>query len=353
MTGAPHRPARSMHTPLILSCFALAAIVPAQTTVTLVAATPIAALTSAVGGTTTFQGIPQGQAIGSSPNSVFLTTNQSPAGSYLSATTICYPTSSYQGGAGFNFFERAYSRGTASDAAGSSASPAAAGGSFGPHAVLATFAAAPGTDGHIVVSFRRNAAAGGTTGVGIDVGNDGTVEIAQATAGEFSLPYTMGPSGQVAVRVANECGQVGDGTNTTLYTWTEIWVGFQPDLTATCTFTNYGTGCAGVQAAGAQLVVGNTRTILMLATGCFPNSPAIVATGSHQLGLPLPGGCALLCNAEGLALTPADAAGNATVTWTIPVTVVGTQFVQFLPIADVAGSLVIRTSNGVRIDCTN
>lgn len=329
----------------------LTALLSAQASVSLVAATPIAAMTSAAGGATTLQGVPLGRVIAGSPNNVFLTTNQSPTGTYLSASTICYPTQSYQGSAGFNFFERAYARGTAADAAGSSAASAQAGATFGAHAVLATFSATPGTVGRIVVSFRASAAPGGTTGAAIDVGNDGTAEFAQAGAGEYSLPYTFGSSGQVAVRVANECRQVGNGTTSMLYTWTELYVSFRPDLTATCTIANYGTGCGGAQAAATELVVGGSRTIVALATGCFPSSPAIVATGSQQVGLQLPGGCSLLCNAEGIALSLADAAGNATATWTIPVTVVGTTFVQFLPIADQNGALVIRATNGVRIDC--
>lgn len=336
---------------IVMLCLAAAGALPAQASVTLAAATPIAVATVASSGATTFQGIPQGQPIGASPNQVFLTTNQSPSGSYVSATTICYPTLGYQGSAGFNFFERAYARGTAGDVAGTSASGAAAGATFGPHAVLATFQAAPGTVGRIVVQFRRSAANGGTASAAVDVGNDGTAEFAQAGAGSAALPYTFGASGQVDVRVGNECRSAGNGTSATVYTWTELYVGFQPDLTATCTFTNYGQGCGGAQAAGTELVVGNTRTILMLATGCFPNSPALVATGSQQVGLQLPGGCSLLCNAEGVRLAAADAAGNATATWTIPTTVVGTTFVQFLPLADVNGALVLRASNGVRVDC--
>ena len=297
-----------------------------------------------------------GTPIASAPQNVFQNTSQSPAGSYLSATTIVYPTMPYQGGAGFNFFERAYARGTAQDVAGSSSSASAAGFSFGPHQVLASFGAAPGTAGHIKVSWRNNAATVGptaVTGVLVDIGDDGVPEVQQAAAGEFSIPFTFGPSGQVAVRVGNECRSNGDGTNNLVYAWTELWVAFQPDLTATCTFTNYGQGCAGVQAGGNQLVVGNTRTIFLLATGCFPSSPTIVAIGSQPLALPLPNGCALLSNAGSLALVPADAAGNATVSWSIPVTVTGTSFAQFLPIADVGGLLAIRASNGVRIDCSN
>ncbi|MEZ6035973.1 MAG: hypothetical protein R3F29_00740 [Planctomycetota bacterium] len=328
----------------------------AQTTLSLQAATPLATATADAGAASTFQVTPAGTVIAGSPNSVFQVTSQSPSPDYLSATTIVYPTLSYQGGAGFNFFERANVRGSVQDEAGTSASAVATGATFGSHEVLATFSAAPGTVGHVKVSWRNNATtvgASGTTGARVDVGDDGVFEVDQAAAGEFSIPFTFGASGQVVVRVGNECRSRGDGTSATVYTWTEMWVGFQPDLTATCTFTNYGQGCAGVQAAGNELVVGNTRTIFMLATGCYPGSPAIVAIGSQQLALPLLNGCSLLSNAESLALVAADGAGNATASWSIPVTVVGTTFVQFLPIADVGGLLAIRASNGVRVDCTN
>ncbi|MBL8755022.1 MAG: hypothetical protein JNK15_17080 [Planctomycetes bacterium] len=331
-----------------------ASLLTAQTTLSLVAATPIAALTSAAGGANTLQGIAQGTPIAASPNNVFLTTSQSQNG-YLSATTIVYPTLSYQGGAGFNFFERAYAAGNPANAAGTSSSTAAAGGTFGPHAVLATFAAAPGTVGNIKVSWRTNEAAAGTgtAHARVDIGNDGVLEVDQATMQEFSFPFTFPASGQVVVRVANECQSTGSGTSTSQYTWTEMWVGFQPDLTATCTISNYGTGCGGAQAVGTEILVGNTRNLLVLGTGCFPNSPVIIATGGSQLNLPLLNGCSLLCNAETLGVVTADAVGNATQSWSIPSTAVGTTNVQMLPIADQNGALVLRGTNGVRIVCTH
>jgi dihydropteroate synthase type 2 len=111
-------------------------------------------------------------------------------------------------------------------------------------------------------------------------------------------------SGQVVVRVGNECRSTGTGSSTWEYTWTELWVGFQPDLTASCTITSYGAGCAGAQAAGNHVVVGNT------------------------LSLPLLNGCSLPCNGETLAVTTADAAGNATANWAIPATALGTTHVR-------------------------
>lgn len=325
----------------------------AQATVTMVSATPIAAATSQSGGAATLQGIGQNTVIGGSPNNVFLMTSQSPTGGYLSATTICYPTLPINGGIGFNFFERAYARGTANDQAGSSTSTSNANVVFAPHAVLATFAAAPGTVGHVLVSWRNSGGTTGTYGATVDIGNDGTNEVAQAAAHEFSFPYTFGASGTLAVRVANECRSNGNGTSTTVYTWTEMWVGFMPDLTATCTITPYGQGCGGVAATGADVVTGSTRTVTVSATGCFPNSPAIVASGSQQISLPLPLGCFLLCNAEGVALISADANGDAAAAWTIPSTIIGTTYVQVLPLTVLNNALALTASNGVRIVCTH
>jgi hypothetical protein len=167
--------------------------------------------------------------------------------------------------------------------------------------VLAVFSAPQGTQGHVRVSFRNNAGpttTSSTTGASVDIGNDGIFEVNQANAGEFDLPTRSARAARSRCASATCARSNGNGTAATIYTWTEVYVGFQPDLTATCTFTNYGQGCGGVQAAGNELVVGNTRTIFMLATGCFPNSPTIVANGSSQIALPLPAGCALLCNAE-------------------------------------------------------
>ncbi|MFO1076759.1 MAG: hypothetical protein U1E73_03430 [Planctomycetota bacterium] len=339
-----------------LQTLAFLSLVPAlaaQTTLSMVSATPIAAATSQAGGVATLQGIGQNATIGSSPNNVFLMTSQSPAGAYLSATTICYPTLPYQGGIGFNFFERAYARGTANDLAGSSASTSSTGVAFGPHAVLATFAAAPGTVGHVVVSWRTSSGTTGVKSARVDIDDDGVPEVSQSAAQEFSFPYTIGPSGTLVVRASNECASSGNGTSSTIYTWTEMWVGFMPDLTANCTITTYGQGCGGVAATGADAVNGSTRTLTVSATGCYPNSPALVATGSQQISLPLLLGCTLLCNAEGVAVVAADGNGDAAATWNIPATVVGTTHVQILPLTVLNGALALSASNGVRIVCTH
>jgi hypothetical protein len=329
----------------------LASTLCAQTTVSLVAATPIAALTSIGGGTsTTFDGKPSGQAIGSYPNSIGLSTSQTVGSNYASAHTICHPSGGYQGSAGFNFFERAYARGSATESAGSSASASSAGATFGGHSVLATFSAAHGTVGRITISWRNNVPATGSASMAIDIGNDGVVEFAQSQAQEISVPYTFGASGQIQVLVTNECRSTGDGTTSTVYTWTELYVHFRPDLTATSTFTPYGQGCSGVTLSATDLVVGNQRTLFMLGTNCFPNSVVVVAFGHDQMNLPLLQGCSLLCNAEWLMLASSDAAGNATLAQTFPATTVGTVFSQFLPLMDSGGALVITASNGVRID---
>ncbi len=339
-----------MQLPLLFCALATAAGAVAQnTTVTTIALTPIAALTRSSAGDT-YEGIAANTAIGSSPNNVFLGESQSLAG-YQSATTICYPTMPYQGGIGVNFFERAYARGTTSAEAGTSASASAAGATFGPHAILCTFHNTPGTVGNIVLSFRASTAPNGATSFALDVGNDNVVEAQGTSTTNVSLPYTFGPSGSVDVRVDNECYAVGNGSNTTQYSWTEIWVAFRPDLTATCTIQNYGTGCGPV-AAGSELVIGNQRVLTMLVTGCYPNAPVIAVTGTQQFNLQLPGGCALLSSGEAITLLTADGAGLASKSWTIPVTALGTAFHQFLPVTLQGNSLVISASNGVRIDCT-
>lgn len=330
----------------------VAAGLSAQTTLSLSAQTPVATMTS--GAQQTFQVTAQGQAIGSSPNQVFQTSSQSPSPDWLTATTIIYPTLGFGGGKGFNFFERATCRAAVGDSAGTSQSANAIGAAFGAHAVIATFGAAPGTPGNIVISWRNNLAAVGANGYAdcrIDIDNNGTFEVSQNAAQNFSFPHTMGTSGQVDVLVSNECRSDGDGQGTNVYTWTELYVSFQPDQTAACSFTNYGQGCAGAQLAGNELVVGNARTVFFLGTGCFASSPVIVAIGSQQLAIPLLSGCSLLSNADALQLVVADGSGNATTSWTMATTVTGTTYVQFLPIADVGGLLAIRASNGVNLTC--
>jgi len=352
---APTRiPATAMNIRIltVLSLFPFAASLTAQTTISMSAATPIATMTS--GAQQTFGVTAQGATIGSYPNNVFQTSSQSPSPDWLTATTIIYPTQGFSGGKGFNFFERATCRAPVGHSAGTSQSAAAAGATFDAHAVMATFGAAPGTAGSIVISWRNNLPTVGSNGHAdckIDIDNDGTFEVSQSAAQNFSFPYTMGASGSVDVLVSNECRSDGDGQGTNVYTWTELYVSFQPDQTASCSFTNYGQGCAGAQLAGNEVVVGNTRNVFFLGTGCYANSPVIVAIGSQQLAIPLLSGCSLLSNADALQLITADGSGNATASWTMPVTVTGTTYVQFLPIANVGGLLAIRASNGVNLTC--
>lgn len=331
---------------IVLLCPALAA----QTTVSLVSTSPISVLTSETG-SATFDTVPVNTPIGAWPNAVSLSTSQNPTGKFLSASTSIYPGLPYQDGIAFNFFERASCRGVAGEFAGSSASPAAAGATLGVHGVLATFAAAPGTRGNLRISLLANAGTNGTAHATVDVGNDSTIEFAQGTTGSLSIPFTFGPSGQVVVAVTNQTSVPGVGLSTFNRSYSDVSVGFWPDLTATCTFSTYGQGCGGVAAAGNELVNGPTRNLIVQATGCVPNSPAIVATGANQLNLPLLGGCSLLCTAESLLVLTADASGNLVQQWSVPSTLVGTIFVQVLPLTLVGGNLVITASNGVRIHC--
>ncbi|MCA8963356.1 MAG: hypothetical protein KDC48_00640 [Planctomycetes bacterium] len=323
----------------------------AQASIALTSASPISVLTSDSAGVSTFGTVAQNQPIGYWPNAVSLSTSQYPNGKSLFASTSIYPTQSYQGGIGLNYFEHAACRGVPGDFAGSSASAGQTGATLGAHSVLATFSAAPGTAGEFRITLLANAGTNGTAFASVDVGNDNVVEYAQGNTGSFVIPYTFGPSGQEIVRIDNECNV--PGVNLSLYNrgYSEISVWFMPNLTATCNITPYGQGCNGVQASGLDVVTGNTRTISVLGTGCYTNGPVIVASGSQQISLPLPLGCALLSNAEGVSLVTADAAGNATVTWQIPATLIGTTNVQMLPITVIGGNLTLSASNGVEIHC--
>lgn len=325
----------------------------AQTTVSIRSASPISVMTNVAGGNVTFDGIPQNRTIGAWPNHVALSTSQSPAGTgkFLLASTSINPTVAYQGGIGLNFFEHAYCRGDANDFAGSSNSATQSGATLGAHTVLATFSAAPGTVGEIRISLRTNPGTNGTVFATVDVDNDGSNEFAQGTGASVSIPYTIGQSGQVTVRVGNECNVSGLGVSTYNRAYSEIWVGFMPDLTATCNITSYGQGCGGVQATGSDQVTGPTRTLMAHVTGAFPNDPVIVATGSQQISLPLLGGCSLLCNAENVSLVTANGAGAATESWTLPATTIGTTYIQMLPVTLQNGSLVLKASNGIRAHC--
>ena len=319
-----------------------------QATIAIQSATPISLFTSDSVGTTTFETVAAGTTIGYWPNGVSFSSSQYPNGKSFFATTSIYPTQPSYGGIGLNYFARAGCRGVAGDFAGTSNSANAAGATAGSHAVLATISAPPGTIGEFSISHLVNPGNNGIATASVDIDNDGSIEW---SGGSTTIPYTFGASGQVTVRIDNRSWSPGVGTATYNSTFSDVSFWFFPDQTATCTITNYGQGCSGVQASATEIVAGTTRNLIALATGCFPSNPVIVASGSQQLGLPLLGGCSLLCTAETLEIITADAAGNATKSWSIPTTATGVTYLQMLPIDLQNGSLVLTASNGVRIGC--
>lgn len=335
---------------LVLVCTAVVHAQIPQTTMTAMTDGPVAALAQ-IGTNTAFQVTAASTPVAASPNNLSLVATLN-TGGYASAITTAYPTQPYQGQIGVNFFERAYARGTSSEIAGTSASAAQQGASHGPHALRVTFQNNPGVSGKIVFSFRANASIGGVTAGSIDVGADGTVEYSTTASGFRELPFTFGTAGSVVVKVTNECRIAGSGNAVDFMSaWTEMWVGFRPDLTATSTFTNYGTSCGGVSATGTDVVIGSNRVLTFLVTGGFTNSVVLSATGSQQLAVPLPGGCNLLCTAESVRLLQSDNLGNATDSYVLPSIAVGTTFHQFLPLNLIGNNLVLTASNGVRVSC--
>ncbi|MBK9385790.1 MAG: hypothetical protein IPN34_13350 [Planctomycetes bacterium] len=296
-----------------------------------------------------FEGVAAGTPIGSS-NRLYVNALLS-QGTYLSATTIAYPTQPFENGIGCNFFERAYARGAASDVAGTSASPAATGAQHGPHALLLSFQNTPGTAGKIVFHFRANPGTTGSTSGAIDLDNNGTIEFRATQTATQEFPFTFGPTGSLDLRVLNDCSVRGTGNTSDFQSaWTEIWVGFLPDLTATSSFTSYGAGCSGAQAFGGDVLLGSNRVVTMLVSGAFPNDPVLGVSGTQPLNIPLPGGCSLLATVEVVTVLTADASGNATQTWTMPATLTGIAYHQFLPLSLQSGALVLRASDGVRME---
>ncbi|MBK8979916.1 MAG: hypothetical protein IPM29_28800 [Planctomycetes bacterium] len=305
------------------------------------------------GGQSDFDHVPPGTPIGTGSLILDLSARIDIATprTYLSAMTFAYPTQPYLDGIGVNFFERAYARGLTTDLCGTSASPASNGAQTGSHALLLTFANVPGTRGKVMLSFRASPGTTGTVGATLDIGNDGTLELRTAQAGSFEFPVTMPSSGTLDVRVGNECHVTGSGNVADFQScWTEIWAGFRPDRTASCTIASYGQGC-GPLASATEAVVGTSRVVTFLVTGAFPRDPVIAVTGSGPLNLPLPGGCSLLSTVEVAVLVTADAAGLATHTMVVPATLTGTTHHQFAPVTLQGQNLVLTTSNGIRVDC--
>jgi hypothetical protein len=290
-----------------------------------------------------------GTPVGSGPQSLNLSTRID-QGTYVSSTTIAYPTLPHDDGIGLNFFERAYARGATTDACGTASATGAAGAQLGPHSLLLTFADVPGTRGKLIFQFRASAGTTGTVGAALDIGNDGNFEVQAGAATTLEFSLTIPSSGALLVRVDNECHVAGAGSSSFQSCWTELWVGFRPDRTATCTISNYGQGC-GPAATGTDTVIGSNRVLTVLITSAFPQEPVIAITGANRIQLPLPGGCALLSSLDVAQLVVADANGLATHSMVMPATLVGTSFHQFVPVRLQGQNLVIQTSEGVQVAC--
>lgn len=273
---------------------------------------------------------------------------------YASATTLAYPQPMGQSVA---ILERGYARGDQQlgDAAGTSASPQAAGAVFGAHSFLMKIQAPPGTKGTVSVSWHHKGDLGAWAKGSVDIGDDANPEWSGGGPGHDAFvkrfPAAVDKNGLLVVRLTTEAQAPGSGNTADWVNYfIDLFVGFAPESAATCTITPYGSGCGPVLAGGA-VTTGGRHVITLLMTGGFPNSFALALTGTQALNLSLGGGCYLLSNGVAVALLPTDAQGDATQVWKVPVSLPGRSFHQFLPIALQGQSLVLQASNGLKVEC--
>lgn len=334
-----------------LTLIALAGAASAQANLVITADGPVSSYAVAGSGSD-FDSVPGGTVIGRFPNTLDIGASVNPGSTpNARSVTLAYP-SGFGARTGLNFFERSYCRGALTDRSGTSASATANGANWGGHSLLATFTSPTAIRGELQLSFRADTDTTGTVGAALDIGNDGTVEFSASSGGSFTFPISLAANTPLVCRLTNQCEVTGTGNvNDFQYCWTELYFAFVEAQNTTCAFNNYGAGCGGATAAGADVTVGSQRVVTFVVNGAFPNMPVINAIGDQQLNVPLLAGCNLLCNAIDVSLMQADATGTAVESYTMPLTMAGRSFHQFLPIDIVGNTLVVRTTNGIDFAC--
>ncbi len=338
-----------MRAPLaLLLAAAVAAPLAAQTATASLSALSNIASTASAGGQTDFDVVPQGTPIPGA-GTVFVQAHVDPPGDpYTSFTAIAYPQPTAVGAA---MMERGYARGGPAETGGTSASATAQGAVTGPHEYLLTIAAAPGTVGNLRISWNAQAELGATIHGEADIGNDGTAEwTANAGTQLTRIPLTIGAQPTV-VRFLLDGAATGTGNPADWVNYfADLFVGFEEDLTTTCTFTSYGQSCGPTLSASSQ-VVGTEHVVTLTMQNGFAGALALTFAGDQRLNLPFGGGCTLLCNATIARVVSIDATGHAQDSFRFPYTQVGRAEFQMLPVTVQGQNLVITASNGIELDC--
>ena len=323
----------------------------AQVTVSLTTATAAGAR-AAVAGKVVVQGTPANTLIPLDRPLVHTASSSASATQSGSASLLAGAFSSYPG---VNLVGDANARGDASDGAGSAPAASAQNSAFGAAAFLMRFSTPQATSGYLAFTWQTVEQQTATVGATVDIGDNSSIEWTgtgtQSAMRSYSLPVQI-PAQGLVVRLAVQ--NLANGAGQTLGSsraYVALRLRFVAASAFQCKVTPYGQGC-GPQLAGSVVTLGGQHVITLALTGGYPGSFALHAIGTQQINLNLGGGCALLSNAVFIGLEPTDANGDAVQILRLPVTTTGSSYHQYLPLAVQGGNLVLRASNGLKIEAS-
>ena len=269
--------------------------------------------------------------------------------SYSSIPVLAYTN---YAGTGVNLMERGYCRGAKTVMGGSSNSTSKANVVQGPHTYIIKVKGTKGTPGAVYVNWHSKAELGAKISGTVDIGNDNSVEyVGKANvADRKSFPMVLG-SKPLEIKVTIDGSVQGTGKYEDWVNYfVDCFIGFTEDKTTKCTLTPYGKGCGPVLQGGSQLI-GNDHVVQLKCTSGFPNGWAIHTIGTQAINLQLPGNCSLLSNAVVLTLLKSDNTGMTSESFKIRSTNVLTSYHQFLPIDVFNNQLILKASNGIKLEC--
>lgn len=222
--------------------------------------------------------------------------------------------------------------------------------SQGPVAFLLSYR---GPARRIRVAMGGDSTGGGMASLAVDVGDDGSVEFRQAVDGApHGFDFLLGGDGATRAKlVVNAHAVPGTNSSRAAYQLDALFSSEAPGEQP-CQFTNYGQGCDGLGLGGTDRIVGQTHNIELNVRGAFPNAPVILMFGERPLDVPIPGyRCSLYVNPLVSLPIQADAQGNLDNTFFVGPELAGLIFIQAAALHVDNRVLLLRTSNGARMDC--
>lgn len=301
-------------------------------------------MSASAAGVTVGDSRPAGTPVLAGSGSLFLSARRQLTGEYASFTSIAYPQAS---GTSVAVLERGYARGSSSSGGGTTAGTP----SLAAHSYLMTIRAAAPVTGVLRVSWNAQARNGARISGAADIGDDGSTEWSSGTPGAPTWFALRLPAGITPVKLTVDGAASGTGNPADYVDYfADLFVGFTIDRVSACTFATYGTGC-GPAIAGSLTTANGRHALTISLTGGFPNASALALVGQNPLSLGLGNGCSLLTDVTFATVISTDATGDGSETHSIPSTDGGTLLFQFLPLDVAGGNLVLRATDGLRLDC--